>query len=47
MLKNVKASYFLRILFSFINEKQKLELIKYNKSLQENININLINYKIF
>ena len=36
MLKNVKASYFLRILFSIINEKQKLELIKYNKSFTRN-----------
>jgi len=47
MLKNVKSSYFLRVLFSFTNEKQKLKLIKYNKSLQRNIDINLINYKIF
>ena len=47
MLKNVKSSYFLRLLFSFTNEKQKLKLIKYNKSLQENIDINLITYKIF
>ena len=47
MLKNVKSSYFIRIIFSFIYEKQKLKLIKYNKSLQENMNISLINYKIF
>ena len=47
MLKNVKSSYFLRIIFSFIDEKQKLKLIKYNKSLQANMNINLINYKLF
>ena len=47
MLKNVKASYFLRVLFSYMDEKQKLELIKYNKSLQENINISLINYNYF
>ena len=47
MLKNVKASYFLRVLFSYMDEKQKLEFIKYNKSLQENINISLINYKYF
>ena len=45
MLKNVKTSYFLRVLFSFLVEKQKLELMKYNKSLQENLNISLINYK--
>ena len=47
MLKNVKASYFLRIIFSCIEEKQKLKLIKYNKNLQEKLNIRLINYKLF
>ena len=47
MLKNVKASFFLRVLFSCIDEKQKLELIKYNKNLQETLNIRLINYKYF
>ena len=45
MLKNVKSSYFKRIIFSFMDEKQKLKLIKYNKSLQDNMNISLINYK--
>ena len=47
MLKNVKTSFFLRVLFSCIHEKQKLKLIKYNKSLQKNLNIGLINYKFF
>ena len=47
MLKNVKSSYFIRIIFSFMDEKQKFKLIKYNKSLQKKMNINLINYKIF
>ena len=47
MLKNIKSSYFIRIIFSFMDEKQKLKLIKYNKSLQENMNISLINYKNF
>ena len=47
MLKNVKSSYFLRISFSFLNEKLKLELIKYNKILQKIINVTLINYKYF
>ena len=46
MIKNVKSSYILRIIFSFMNEKQKLKLIKYNKSLQETMDIKLINYKI-
>ena len=47
MLKNIKASYFLKILFSFEYEKKKLELIKYNKSWQEILDISLINYKYF
>ena len=47
MLENIKASYFLRVLFSFIDEKQKLKLIKYKKSLQEIMNISLVNYKFF
>jgi len=47
MLKHVKSLYFVKIIFSFVNEKQKLELIKYNKSLQGNINITLIKYKFF
>ena len=47
MLKNIKSFYILKIIFSFTNEKQKLDLIKYNKSLQEHLNISLINYKYF
>ena len=47
MLKKIRTYYFIRIIFSFIDEKQKLKLIKYNKSYQENMNISLINYKIF
>ena len=47
MLKNVKSSYFIRIIFSFMDEKKKLKLIKYNKSLKENMNIRLVSYKIF
>ena len=47
MLKNVKSSYFIRVIFSFMDEKKKLKLIKYNKSLKENMNIRLVNYKIF
>ena len=31
MITHVKISYFLRVLFNYIEEKQKLKLIKYNK----------------
>ena len=46
MLKNIKSSYFTKIIFSFVKEKQKLQLIKYNKKLQKGLNINLINYQL-
>ena len=47
MLKNIKSSYFSEIIFSYMDEGTKLKLIKYNKSLQKNLNINIINYKHF
>ncbi len=47
MLKNIKTSQFIDLLFSFIDEIQKLKLIKHNKNLQKYLNINIINYKYF
>ena len=45
MLKNIKSIYFSQIIFSFFEDKRKLELVKYNKSLQKILNISIINYK--
>ena len=47
MLNNIKSYYITKIIFTFMDEKQKLKIIKYNKSLQKNININIINYKFY
>ena len=47
MLKNIKSLYFIKLIFIYIEEKQKLKLIKHNKSFQKNLNINIINYKLF
>ena len=47
MLKNIKSSYFFKLMFTFIEEKPKLKLVKYNKSIQKYMDINIINYKIF
>ena len=44
MLKNVKSSYFIQNLFSYIDEYKKLKLVNYNKGLQKIINISIINY---
>ena len=47
MLDNVKLSYFLKLIFSCFDEKKKLQLIKYNKSLKNEIDITILNYKLF
>ena len=35
------------LLFSMPMEKNKLKLVRYNKSLQDKLDISLINYKIY
>ena len=47
MLEKVVSSYFVKIVFSYVNEKKKLKLVKYNKILQGKIDINIINYMHF
>ena len=47
MLENIKSLFFIRMFFSIVDEKKKLKIIKYNKSLQRKINISLINYIYF
>ena len=47
LLGNIKSIYFSRILFSHLDEKIKLKVIKYNKKLQNDIDIKLINYKFY
>ena len=45
MLKKIKSIFFSRILFSILEEKIKLDIIKYNKNLQNMLSLTLINYK--
>ena len=47
MLQDIKSVYFINILFSYIDEGQKLKLIKYNKSLQKILNISITYYIFF
>ena len=47
MLENIKSHYTIKIIFSIIDEKIKLGLVKYNKRLQNKIEIRLLNYKLF
>ena len=43
--KSIKSLYILKDIFSFLSEKQKLNIIIYNKHLQAKFNINIENYK--
>ena len=44
-LKNIKSGYTIKILFFHLDEKIKLKIIKYDKNLQNRIDININNYK--
>ena len=46
MMKNIRSHYIIKFIFSFVEETIKLDLIKYNKNLQNKLDINLINYKL-
>ena len=41
----VKSSYILDIILKFLSENKKLELISYNKKIQEKLKINIENFK--
>ena len=46
MLKKIKSIHISKIVFSYIEEKQKLKVVKFNKKIQEILTITLINYKL-
>ena len=46
-MAKINSDYFLRNIFAFLELKKQLQLIIYNKHLQNKLNLNLINYKIF
>jgi len=47
MLENIKSVFFIKLIFSFVDEERKLKMLKYNKSLQNKIDISLLNYQLF
>ena len=47
MISNIKSTYITISVLSIIDEKTKLGLVKYNKNLQNLLDIKLINYKRF
>ena len=47
MLEKIKSIYLVKIIFSLIDEQRKLELVKYSKNIQNKLDINIMNYRIF
>ena len=43
----IKSSYIFEAIISYIKEKKKLELFKYNKNAQNKLNMNILNYQLF
>ena len=43
--ENIKTDFFLKKVFNNLEEKKKLNIVKYNKNIQRRINININNYK--
>ena len=46
MLKKIKSIYFSLNVFTYLEERRKLKLIRYNKKYQNLLGISLINYKL-
>jgi len=46
-LGNLKSDYFIQKFFGYMLKRKSLETIKYNKSIQKRINININHYKAY
>ena len=46
-LKKLRSDYFIQIFFGYISGRKSLEILKYNKSIQKRINIDINSYKEF
>ena len=45
MLNTLKSDYFIRMLFGYMSKRKSLETIRYNKSIQKRMNIDINNYR--
>ena len=46
-LRKLKSDYFIQKFFGYMPERKLLETIRYNKSIQKRINININHYKAY
>ena len=45
ILQNIKSNYFLERIYNNILKKKSLEIVKYNKKIQNRINLSIKDYK--
>ena len=45
ILQNLKSDYFIQKFFDYIQKRRTLKIIRYNKSIQKRINLNINHYK--
>ena len=45
MLNNIKSKYILKLILSFAEEKTKFKIIKYNKQLQNKLDMTIVTYR--
>ena len=46
-LRKLKSDYFIQKFFGYMPKRKSLETIRYNKSIQKRINININHYKAY
>ena len=46
-LRKLRSDYFIQKFFEYVPERKSLETIRYNKSIQKRINININHYKAY
>ena len=46
-LRKLKSDYFILKFFEYMTERKSLETIRYNKSIQNRINLNINHYKLY
>ena len=44
-LSKIKSKYIIKLIFNYIQQNKSLKLIKYNKEIQNRLNINITDYK--
>ena len=45
IMESLKSDYFLQKLYDIMSKKKKLEIVKYNKKIQNRLNLSLNDYK--